>query len=126
VHLQSYNGPSLEAKLEAVKIDKSTVDSAMASVLPPTPVPTLPTPEPTSDVAAANSMAWVAGPVLGGVAFIAICGAAYWWLARRSAQATQRRYHANTAEATSSAHTVPAGNPTEAASSARAQASLQE
>lgn len=38
--LQSYNGPSLDSKLEAVTIDKSSVESAMASVLPPVPVAT--------------------------------------------------------------------------------------
>lgn len=142
--LQSYNGPSLDSKLEAVTIDKSSVESAMASVLPPVPVATnaaavpevtsLPAPLPTTrstgttDPVAAATMAWVAGPVIGGVALVAlVCGALYWWLARRSAQARQSRYHVDAAGASAGqAAPAAAGNPTEAASSTRAHASLQE
>jgi hypothetical protein len=104
----------------------------MTSVLPPAPVPTPADPAPPSDTAAAASMGWVAGPVLGGVALLAICGAAYWRMQRRAAQAAQRRYQfdGTTIEGSANSQGLRSTRVTAAARevdpAARAQALLQE
>ncbi|WIA35260.1 hypothetical protein OEZ86_003719 [Tetradesmus obliquus] len=121
-----YSGTALNTKLAAVTIDKATVESAMTAALP--------TPAPATDVTntttaptrmeAIKSLAWVAGPVVGGVVLLALVW--YWIAKRRAAQAIGMKPEAG-AEARGSAEGRDGSTPREAwgANGApRAQASL--
>jgi hypothetical protein len=118
--LQAYSGDALATKLAAVPIDRAAVESAMASVLPSTT-------ESAPVEAGATNLAWIAGPIVGGVAFFVLLGAGYWWLRqRRAAQATQGKdqYMDTMAEARTS---LDGATPREGGSASglpRAQASL--
>ncbi|KAF6261862.1 hypothetical protein COO60DRAFT_711735 [Scenedesmus sp. NREL 46B-D3] len=109
----SYSGTALEARLAAVNIDEAAVESAMDSLNQSALVP----------AESPKSLAWVAGPVIGASAFIAACGALYWWFTKhRAAQATNTKdkYMDTMAEARSEG--LDGGTPREG--SARAQAAL--
>jgi hypothetical protein len=93
----------------------------MESAVPtPTPVPPTPAPE-------AKSLGWVAAPVVGGCALVALVAAVGYWIAkRRAAQAMQGKSYAAD-EARGDADDRDGGTPTGAQASngsARAQASL--
>lgn len=76
--LQSYSGAALANRLAAVPIDAAAVESAMVSTQPTTS-------DPVAAGSASTYYGWVAGPVIGGIAFFALLGAGYWWLHQRHA-----------------------------------------
>jgi hypothetical protein len=60
----------------------------MDSVLPQPQAPALTETSPTS-------LGWIAGPIVGGIAFFVLIGAGYWWLhQRRAASNKQDQYSA--------------------------------
>jgi hypothetical protein len=128
--LQAYSGDALATKLEAVKIDKAAVESAMEAAVPAPATTTTPTrtttqaPEPKPITKSIASLAWVAGPVVGGCVLVALVG--YWIAKRRSAQGVQGKDE-TMGEARGNADGRDGGTPREAWAAngnARAQAAL--
>jgi hypothetical protein len=75
-------------KLSAVSIDKAAVESTMDSVMVAEPVnATLMNITQPLEIKPSVSLAWVAGPAVGGCVLLALVG--YWVGKRRSAQAVQ-------------------------------------
>jgi hypothetical protein len=74
VSLQEYTGPALNTKLAAVNIDRAAVESAMTTMVPP------PAAAPAES---SKNLDWLAAPVVGGCASVAVCAAVFWWLNKR-------------------------------------------